>query len=69
MMYFLFEKVLDTYTENYGCLVIDRYNFRMTGDLEESAFYYKAEAHDDLKLIPPKCIKECPETHVTVNLI
>ena len=68
----IFEKVLDTCTENYGCLVIDRYNFRLTDNLEESVFYYKAEAHDDLKLCEVfwRNQKECPEIPaVTVNLV
>jgi hypothetical protein len=46
--YEIFEKVLDSCTEDYGCLVID--NTSRSNKLEDQVFYYKASAHDDFRL-------------------
>lgn len=46
--YEIFEKVLDSCTENYGCLVID--NTTKSNKLEDQVFYYRASDHEPFKL-------------------
>lgn len=41
----IFEKVLDSCTENYNCLVID--NTTRSNKIEDQVFYYKAKVHED----------------------
>lgn len=44
----IFEKVLDSCTEDNGCLVID--NSTKSNKLEDQVFYYKASIRDNFKL-------------------
>jgi hypothetical protein len=44
----IFDKVLDAYTEDYGCLVID--NTTNSSNLEDQVFYYKAESHENFRM-------------------
>jgi hypothetical protein len=46
--YEIFEKVLDSCTEDYGCLVID--NTSKSNKLEDQVFYYKASDHSEFKM-------------------
>lgn len=41
----IFEKVLDSCTEDYNCLVID--NTTRSNRMEDQVFYYRAEVHPD----------------------
>ena len=43
-----FESVMQSCTENYGCLVVD--NLTQSNKLEDQIFYYKAEPHDGIKI-------------------
>ncbi len=58
----IFNKLMNIYTKNYGCLVIDNSikdasNTDPTRAWMDSVFYYKAEAHDDFKLCPQEVWK------------
>lgn len=46
--YEIFEKVLDSCTEDYGCLVID--NTSRSNKLEDQVFFYKASDHEPFKI-------------------
>ena len=62
----IFEKVLDACTENYGCLVID--NTNKSNKLEDSVFFYKADAHDDLKICDEAFWRKSEEIRLKRNM-
>jgi len=44
----IFERVLDSCTDDYHCLVID--NTTTSNNLEDQVFYYKASKHEDFRI-------------------
>lgn len=54
--YDTFEALMDTCTEDYGCLVVDKVT--RSNKKEDQIFYYKAEPHDDIRLCHEQFWKE-----------